>query len=63
VRATIDEANRAARRKTQTSNMAASYDNRCYAYMQLGELKRALDESNASLKYASLPGAVREQQS
>lgn len=39
--------------------MAASYANRCHAYMQLGELKRAHSTSaNASLEYARLSGAV-----
>jgi tetratricopeptide (TPR) repeat protein len=49
--------------KTQNTNdVAASYNNRCYAYMELGELKKALDECTASLRYGSLPDAYRKQQ-
>jgi tetratricopeptide (TPR) repeat protein len=42
--------------------MAVSYNNRCYAFMQLGELKEALDDCTASLKYGSIPDAFRKQQ-
>jgi tetratricopeptide (TPR) repeat protein len=42
-------------------DMAVGYNNRCYAYMQLGELKKALDDCTASLKYGSLPDAFRKQ--
>jgi tetratricopeptide (TPR) repeat protein len=44
------------------SDMAVSYNNRCYAYMQLGELRKALDDCTASLRYGSLPDAIRKQQ-
>ena len=44
------------------SDMAVSYNNRCYAYMQLGELPKALDDCNSSLRYGSLPDAIRKQQ-
>jgi tetratricopeptide (TPR) repeat protein len=44
------------------NNIAASYNNRCSAYMQLGELKRALEDCTASLKYGSIPDAYRKQQ-
>ena len=43
-------------------DLAVSYNNRCYDYMELGELKRALDDCTASLKYGSLPDAYRKQQ-
>jgi hypothetical protein len=43
-------------------DMAVGYNNRCYAYMQLGELKEALDDCTASLKYGSIPDAYRKQQ-
>jgi tetratricopeptide (TPR) repeat protein len=43
-------------------NLAVSYNNRCYAYMELGELTKALEDCTASLKYGSLPDAVRKQQ-
>jgi len=41
---------------------ATSYDNRCYAYMQLGDLQKALADCSASLKYGSLPDAYRKQE-
>jgi len=44
------------------SGMAVSYNNRCYAYMQLGELKKARDDCTASLKYGSIPDAYRKMQ-
>ncbi len=44
------------------SGMAVSYNNRCYAYMQLGKLKDALADCTASLKYGSIPDAFRKQQ-
>jgi tetratricopeptide (TPR) repeat protein len=44
------------------SDIAVSYNNRCFAYMQLGELRKALDDCNASLRYGSLPDAYRKQQ-
>ena len=47
---------------TNKSNVAVGYNNRCYAYMQLGELKKALDDCTASLKYGSIPDAFRKQQ-
>ena len=43
------------------SDMAVGYNNRCYAYMQLGDLKKALDDCTESLKYGSLPDAYRKQ--
>jgi tetratricopeptide (TPR) repeat protein len=49
-------------RTTSGSNVAVSYNNRCYAYMRLGELKLALDDCTASLRYGSLPDALRKQQ-
>jgi tetratricopeptide (TPR) repeat protein len=44
------------------ATVASSYDNRCYAYMQLGKLQRALSDCTASLKYGSLPDAYSKQQ-
>jgi len=43
-------------------DIAVSYNNRCYAYMQLGELRKALDNCKASLEYGSLPEAYRKEQ-
>jgi len=47
---------------TSRSNVAVSYNNRCYAYMELGELRKALADCTESLKYGSLPDAYRKQQ-
>jgi hypothetical protein len=43
-------------------DVAVSYNNRCYAYMQLGELNAALKDCTSSLKFGSLPDAYRKQQ-
>lgn len=48
--------------RTSRADVAVSYNNRCYAYMQLKELKRALDDCTQSLKYGSIPDAFRKQQ-
>ena len=48
--------------RTEKSQVAVAYNNRCYAYMQLGDLRRALDDCTQSLKYGSLPDAFRKQQ-
>lgn len=47
---------------TSKDNIAASYNNRCYAYRKLGYLKRALADCTASLQYGSIPDALRKQQ-
>ncbi len=38
-------------------SIAIAYNNRCYARMEQGELKSALDDCNASLKFGNLPNA------
>jgi len=43
-------------------DLAVAYNNRCYAYMELGFLKQALDDCNTSLKYGRIPDALRKQQ-
>jgi tetratricopeptide (TPR) repeat protein len=48
--------------KTSRSSVAVGFNNRCYAYMELGELRKALDDCTQSLKYGSLPDAYRKQQ-
>jgi tetratricopeptide (TPR) repeat protein len=40
--------------------LAIAYNNRCYAYMQLGQLLRALDDCNVSLQYGNIPEAVEK---
>jgi hypothetical protein len=39
-----------------------AYNNRCFAYMKLGELNKALDDCTMSLKYGRLPDALQKQQ-
>lgn len=48
--------------RTSKSEVAVAYNNRCYAHMQLGALKQALDDCTESLKYGSIPDAFRKQQ-
>jgi tetratricopeptide (TPR) repeat protein len=43
-------------------DLAISYNNRCFAYMKLGQLQNALDDCNASLRYGRLPDALHKQQ-
>ncbi|PZM14404.1 hypothetical protein CPY51_11590 [Rhizobium tubonense] len=47
---------------TAKSDVAIGYNNRCYAYMELGELKKALDDCRASLANGSIPDAYKKQQ-
>jgi tetratricopeptide (TPR) repeat protein len=47
--------------QSQRETLAVSYNNRCYAYMELGELQKALDDCNQSLKYGSIPDAYSKQ--
>jgi hypothetical protein len=41
---------------------AVAYNNRCYALMQLGELRDALADCTASLKFRNIPDAYRKEQ-
>ncbi len=43
-------------------DIAIAYNNRCYAYMQIGELRKALDDCTQSLRYGSIPDAFQKQQ-
>ena len=43
-------------------NLSIGYNNRCYAYMQLGEYQKALDDCTTSLKYDNIPDAYQKQQ-
>jgi tetratricopeptide (TPR) repeat protein len=43
-------------------DLAIAYNNRCFAYMKVGELKKALEDCEASLRYGHLPDAVHKQQ-
>ncbi|MFA6265757.1 MAG: hypothetical protein WC670_08600 [Pseudolabrys sp.] len=46
--------------QTGRSSVAVGYNNRCYAYMELGEFRKALADCNESLKYGSIPDAIRK---
>ena len=48
--------------RTIKSDVAVAYNNRCYAYMQLGRLEKALNDCTRSLTFGSLPDAYRKQQ-
>jgi tetratricopeptide (TPR) repeat protein len=48
---------------TQTSDdLAVAYNNRCFAYMKLGRMQKAMDDCTTSLKYGHIPDAVQKQQ-
>jgi tetratricopeptide (TPR) repeat protein len=42
--------------------VAVAYNNRCYAYMELGDLQKALADCRQSLKLGSIPDAFRKEQ-
>jgi tetratricopeptide (TPR) repeat protein len=44
------------------ADLAVSYNNRCFAYMKLGRLQKALEDCTTSLKYGRLPDAMQKQQ-
>ena len=48
--------------RTEKSQVAVAYNNRCYAYMQLNDLKKALDDCTHSLEFGSIPDAFRKKQ-
>lgn len=39
-------------------DLAVVYNNRCCAYKQLGQLDKALEDCNASLKFGNIPDAL-----
>ena len=43
-------------------DLAVAYNNRCFAYMKLGELNKALEDCTMSLRYGRLPDALQKQQ-
>lgn len=43
------------------ADIAVSYNNRCYSYMKLGKLKKALADCTKSLHYGSIPDAIRKE--
>jgi hypothetical protein len=40
---------------TDRDSVAVAYNNRCYAYMKMGLLQKALDDCNMSLKFGNIP--------
>ena len=44
------------------NDLAVAFNNRCFAYMKLGELNQALEDCTTSLKYGRLPDALQKQQ-
>ena len=42
-------------------DLAVAFNNRCYAYMQLGDLHKALADCTESLKYGHIPDAYHKQ--
>ncbi|NKJ34926.1 tetratricopeptide repeat protein [Rhizobium sp. SG570] len=47
---------------TSKDDVAVAYNNRCYAYMELGDYQKALDDCNASLANASIPDAFKKKE-
>ncbi len=48
---------------SRTKNqLAIVYNNRCYAYMKLGDLQKAIADCSASLRFGSLPDAFAKQE-
>jgi tetratricopeptide (TPR) repeat protein len=43
-------------------DLAVSFNNRCHAYMELGELQKALNDCTTSLKYDHIPDAYTKEQ-
>jgi tetratricopeptide (TPR) repeat protein len=43
-------------------DLAIAYNNRCFAYMKTGQLEKALEDCNTSLRYGRLPDAMQKQQ-
>ncbi|WP_235777040.1 tetratricopeptide repeat protein [Rhizobium mesoamericanum] len=47
---------------TDRGDVAVAFNNRCYAYMELGDLKKALDDCTSSLANGNIPDAYEKQQ-
>ncbi|ANM11763.1 MULTISPECIES: hypothetical protein [unclassified Rhizobium] len=43
-------------------DVAVAFNNRCYAYMELGDYKKALDDCTNSLANGNIPDAYKKQQ-
>jgi len=44
------------------NTVAVAFNNRCYALMELGQLREALDDCRESLKHGSIPDAFRKEE-
>jgi hypothetical protein len=49
-------------KEQKKEDLAISYNNRCYAHMQLGRLQEAPADCQASLRYGNLPDAYQKYQ-
>ncbi|EJB05931.1 tetratricopeptide repeat protein [Rhizobium leguminosarum bv. trifolii WSM597] len=49
-------------RSANKDDVAVAFNNRCYAYMELGDYKKALDDCTNSLANGSIPDAYKKQQ-
>jgi hypothetical protein len=48
-------------RNRSSDDLAVAYNNRCYAYMKLGQPERALQDCDTSLQFGSLPETFSKQ--
>ncbi len=49
-------------KSTKKDDVAVAFNNRCYAYMALGDYKKALDDCTNSLANGNIPDAYKKQQ-
>ncbi|MDL2400783.1 tetratricopeptide repeat protein [Rhizobium mayense] len=49
-------------KSTGKDDVAVAFNNRCYAHMELGDLKKALEDCTASLANGNIPDAYKKQQ-
>ena len=47
---------------SSSEDLAVAYNNRCFVYLKLGELNKALEDCTMSLRYGRLPDALQKQQ-
>jgi hypothetical protein len=48
------------RENQEQETLSVAYNNRCYAEMKVGQLQKALDDCNISLKYGNIPDAIQK---
>lgn len=49
-------------KEQKKEDLTISYNNRCYAHMQLGRLQEALADCEVSLRHGNLPDAYQKYQ-